>query len=118
MGAELKRWLQYRDRYKDSEFLFCTISGKELQERSFESNFTNYGERIGNKDISPHLIRNNFAKRFIMNGGDIYILSKILGHSSVQVSEQCYLDLKTEDLRKQYQKHSPLLNLKGYRKVG
>ena len=118
MGAELKRWLQYRDRYKESEFLFCTISGKELQERSFESNFTNYGERIGNKDISPHLIRNNFAKRFIMNGGDIYTLSKILGHSSVQVTEQCYLDLKTEDLRKKYQKHSPLLNLKGCRKVG
>lgn len=112
MATELKRWLQYRDRYKESEFCFCTIKGSQLLERSFESNFTNYGERIGNKDIHPHLIRNNFAKRFLMNGGDIYTLSRILGHSSVKVTEECYLDLGTDELRRQYQKHSPLMNLK------
>ena len=83
-----------------------------MLERSFESNFTRYGERIGDKNIHPHVLRNNFAKRFLMNGGDIFTLSKILGHSSVQVTEQCYLDLQTEDLRVQYQKHSPLMNLK------
>ena len=58
------------------------------------------------------MLRNNFAKRFLMNGGDIYTLSKILGHSSVKVTEECYLDLDIEDLRKQYQRHSPLMNLK------
>lgn len=112
MATELRRWLQFRDRYKDSEYLFCTIKGTLLLERSFESNFTRYGERIGDKNIHPHVLRNNFAKRFLMNGGDIFTLSKILGHSSVQVTEQCYLDLQTEDLRIQYQKHSPLMNLK------
>ena len=112
MATELRRWLQYRDRYKDSEFCFCTIKGKQLQVRSFESNFTVYGERIGNKDIHPHMLRNNFAKRFLLNGGDIYTLSKILGHSSVKVTEECYLDLQKEDLRQQYQKHSPLMNLR------
>ena len=112
MGTELRRWLQYRDRYKDSEFCFCTTRGSRLEIRSFESNFTVYGERIGKKDIHPHMLRNNFAKRFLMNGGDIYTLSQILGHSSVQVTEQCYLDLKTEDLRKNYQRFSPLMNMK------
>lgn len=68
MATELRRWLQYRDRYKDSEFCFCTTKGKQLQVRSFESNFTVYGERIGKKDIHPHMLRNNFAKRFLMNG--------------------------------------------------
>lgn len=112
MATELKRWLQYRDRYKDSEYLFCTIRGTMLKVHSFESNFTVYGERIGKSDIHPHMLRNNFAKRFLINGGDIYTLSQILGHSSVQVTEECYLDLKTEDLRKQYQRFSPLMNLK------
>ena len=112
MATELKRWLQYKDRYKESEYVFCTIKGTVLQERSFESNFSNYGERIGKKEINPHLLRNNFAKRFLMNGGDIFTLSKILGHSSIKVTEQCYLDLQTEDLKKQYDKHSPLMNLK------
>lgn len=49
MAAELKRWLQYRDRYKDSEYLFCTIRGTKLEVRSFESNFSVYGERIGKR---------------------------------------------------------------------
>lgn len=112
MSTELKRWLQYRDRYKESEYLFCTIKGTQLLERSFESNFKGYGERIGKKEINPHILRNNFAKRFLMSGGDIFTLSRILGHSSVRVTEECYLDLQTEDLKKQYQKHSPLMNLK------
>lgn len=113
MATELKRWLQYRERYKEIEYCFCTIKGTKLKGSNFEKNFTKYGERIGKREIHPHQLRNNFAKRFLMNGGDIYTLSKILGHSSVQVTEQAYLDLETEDLRQMYQKHSPLMNLKG-----
>ena len=52
------------------------------------------------------MLRNNFAKRFLMNGGDIYTLSKILGHSSVTVTEEAYLDLQNEDLRTKSQKQS------------
>lgn len=112
MGKELKRWLQYKDRYKESQYVFCTTRGTNLKVSNYETNFTKYGERIGKKDIHPHMLRNNFAKRFLMSGGDIYTLSKILGHSSVTVTEEAYLDLQSEDLRMQYQKHSPLLNLK------
>lgn len=45
-------------------------------------------------------------------GGNIYTLSKILGHSSVKVTEQAYLDLNDADIRKNYQQFSPLNNLK------
>ena len=64
------------------------------------------------KDISPHTLRNNFAKRCLMSGMDIYTLSKILGHSSVTVTEKAYLDLTVTDIRKNYQKFSPLEALK------
>ena len=112
MGKELKRWRQYKDRYKESQYVFCTTRGTNLKVSNYETNFTKYGERIGKKDIHPHMLRNNFAKRFLMSGGDIYTLSKILGHSSVTVTEEAYLDLQNEDLRMQYQRHSPLMNLK------
>lgn len=112
MLKEIKRWLQYKDRYKQSEYIFCTTKGTSLKVGNYETNFKKYGERIGQNDIHPHMLRNNFAKRFLMSGGDIYTLSKILGHSSVTVTEEAYLDLQNEDLRVQYQKHSPLLNLK------
>lgn len=112
MLKQLKRWLQYKDRYKQSDYIFCTTRGTALKVSNYESNFKKYGERIGQTDIHPHMLRNNFAKRYLMNGGDIYTLSKILGHSSVTVTEEAYLDLQTDDLRQQYQRHSPLLNLK------
>lgn len=112
MLKQLKRWLQYKDRYKQCEYVFCTTKGTVLKISNYETNFKKYGERIGQNDIHPHMLRNNFAKRFLLSGGDIYTLSKILGHSSVTVTEEAYLDLQNEDLRVQYQRHSPLMNLK------
>lgn len=112
MLKELKRWLKYKDRYKESDFVFCTTRGTNLKVSNYETNFKKYGDRIGLKEIHPHMLRNNFSKRFLMSGGDIYTLSKILGHSSVTVTEEAYLDLLTEDLRIKYQNYSPLLNLK------
>ena len=77
-SVELKRWTQYRDRYTNSKYLFCTKRGFNLEVHYFEKNFKKYTERIGIKEASPHTLRNNFAKRFLMSGGDIYTLSKIL----------------------------------------
>lgn len=77
-AVELKRWVQYRDRYTNSKYLFCTKRGLPLKVHYFEKNFTKYTQRIGIKEASPHTLRNNFAKRFLMSGGDIYTLSKIL----------------------------------------
>ena len=47
---------------------------------------------------------NRKAKKYM----DIYTLSRILGHSSVTVTEQAYLDLTDEDLGKRYQHYSPV----------
>lgn len=112
MQRGLKRWLQYKDRYIESELLFCTSKGNQLLIRTFEKKLREYGKRISLKDICPHQLRNNFAKRFLMAGGNIYTLSKILGHSSVKVTEQAYLDLTDADIRKNYQNFSPLENMK------
>ena len=81
--------------------------------RQFERNFRVYRDRAGiTKDITPHGLRNNFAKRCLMTGMDIYTLSRILGHSSVTVTEKAYLDLTVTDIKKNYQRFSPLENMK------
>ena len=108
MATQLQRWIKYKDRYRDSDFLFCTNKGKFLEVSNFEKNVRKYAQRIGLKDIHPHVFRNNFAKRFLMSGGDIYTLSRLLGHSSVTVTEQAYLDVNQDDLAEMYRKHSPL----------
>ncbi|WP_346913399.1 tyrosine-type recombinase/integrase [Clostridium sp.] len=115
LSKELRGWLQYKDRYVDSEYLFCTSSGNTLDIRSLEKNFRQYGQRIS-ISLHPHQLRNNFAKRFLMAGGNIYTLSKILGHSSVTVTEKAYLDLTDADIKQSYQSFSPLSGIKSRRK--
>ena len=111
LQKELRRWLQYKDRYVESKYIFPSIKNNKLEVGSFETNLRQYGQRIG-INIHPHQLRNNFAKRFLMAGGNLYTLSKILGHSSVTVTEKAYLDLDDDDIRKSYQGFSPLSNLR------
>ena len=108
----IRRWLQFKDRYVESDYLFPVKEhGGSIGVGNFESNFTKYILRAGlNEEYTPHCLRNNFAKRCLMNGMDIFTLSKILGHSSVEVTEQAYLDLTDEDISKQYHRASPFGN--------
>ena len=46
-----------------------------------------------------------------MNGMDVFTLSKILGHSSVRVTEEAYLDLTDDDMQKRYQIFSPIASI-------
>lgn len=55
-------------------------------------------ERAGIPHISPHDLRHTFGHRFLVKGGDIYVLSKILGHASVAVTEKHYAYLRREDI--------------------
>ena len=96
----LRSWLQYKDRYVESDYLFPVKEhGGSIGVGNFEGNFRKYIARAGlNEEYTPHCLRNNFAKRCLMNGMDIYTLSKILGHSSVTVTEQAYLDINEDDM--------------------
>lgn len=112
MNLLIKRWLKYKDIYTNSEYLFTTGEGNPFKNSVFESNFRKYCKRIELSNVSPHTLRNNFAKRFLMNGGNIFTLSQILGHSSVTVTEQAYLDLTDDDIRQGYQNFSPLAKMR------
>ena len=112
-ARSLQRWMRFKDRYACRAYLFCGKTGLPFELHSFESNFKRYLLRAGiEKEYTPHALRNNFAKRCLMNGMDIYTLSRILGHSSVTVTEQAYLDLNDRDLRNRYQNFSPIENMR------
>jgi integrase/recombinase XerD len=54
------------------------------------------------KPVYPHLIRHSFSSQFISNGGNIFVLKKLLGHSwisSTQVYTQCAVPELVETLR-------------------
>ena len=116
----LRRWLQFKDRYNTSDYVFPSnkSSGTHIEVHGFETNFTKYLQRFGIPEkVSPHCLRNNFAKRCLLNGMDIYTLSKILGHSSVTVTEEAYLDLTDEDFCARYQNFSPMTKVNWHKLI-
>jgi integrase/recombinase XerD len=106
----MRRWLEFKDRYCESEYLFpVKHSGGMLRTADFEKNFRKYLKRIGvKKHITPHTLRNNFAKRCLLAGMDIYTLSRLLGHASVEMTEKAYLDITSNDLKMKYTQFSPV----------
>lgn len=109
-ALELKSWFRYRDRYTSSPYLFPTTRGTRLEVRNYERALRQAGERA-NVQIAPHQLRNNFAKYYILNNGDWFSLCRILGHSSVEVTQQAYLDFTDDEIGKKYQKHSPIAHM-------
>ncbi|AEP87291.1 tyrosine-type recombinase/integrase [Bacillus spizizenii] len=107
LSKDLRRWLLYRDRFSDSEYLFPTTRGNKQDVSSFEKVLKKAANSV-NIEVTPHQLRNNFAKYYLLNGGDFVTLSRILGHSSVEVTQKAYLDFTEDEIAKKYQKHSPL----------
>ena len=106
LSGELKKWISYKERYSKSHYLFPTTRETKMSVSNFEQNLRRLGEQIG-LQVSPHKLRYTFANDFLKAGGSIYVLSKLLDHSSVQVTE-IYLNFSREDLRREYLKHATL----------
>ena len=114
-ARELRHWIRYKEETCKSAYVFpVKRDGGKLSLHNYETNFRKYLRRTPiTKHVSPHTLRNNFAKRCLMSGMDIYTLSRLLGHSSVTVTEKAYLDVKDHELKKRYVQHSPLERVYG-----
>ncbi|MDA8793765.1 site-specific integrase [Bacteriovoracaceae bacterium] len=89
-----------RKRCLSLDFVFVLSTGsiipyQHLSDRYFAQDIKQAGVRkINFKDL-----RSTYASNYVMNGGSIYDLSKILGHSSVEMTEKKYADLSIEHIK-------------------
>lgn len=107
LSYELKKWIRFKDRYMNVDYLFPTQRKNPMTVPNFESNLRKVGELANIDNVYPHRLRYTFATEFLKNGGSIYVLSRLLDHSSVEVTE-IYLNMDREDIRKEYMKHNPI----------
>jgi len=105
----LKEYLQYRQG-NQNEFLFCNYAGDKLTKNSLQDTIKKYNKKRGVNKTSVHLFRHTFAKMWILNGGDIFRLQKLLGHSSLDIVKE-YVSMFNNDLQKDYEIFNPLDNL-------
>lgn len=68
------------------EYVFPKNKRGEKRGRDFRTAMKNTLERAGLKKIRFHDLRHTFASNFIMSGGNILSLNKILGHSDLKMT--------------------------------
>ncbi len=93
---------------KVSETL-CGFEG--ITQATIKNMFRRLKARAGIPRLYPHLLRHTFATRYLENGGNIYTLQQILGHTSLEMVKK-YLHLATSRIRADFPKFSPLDNIK------
>ena len=94
------------------DVLFVTKFGGPLTRRMTNKIIERIGEKakVENVRLSAHTFRHTFAKNWLMNGGDIFSLQKILGHKTLEMVRN-YVNITFKDIQSQHNKFSPGDNL-------
>lgn len=101
--AALYRYItRYRKAPKEERHVFLTRLHEPLALGGLESLFYRLRDaaKITGVRCSPHTARHTFAVNYLAAGGDVYKLSRLLGHTSVTVTENYLRAYQARDARK------------------
>lgn len=94
--------------------LFITYYGTPINHGGMNAVFKQLKEHlrglgIPEKRLSAHTWRHTFAKTFLLNGGDLFTLQKILGHEDVSTT-RIYVEYTNKEMKVQNDRYNPLDN--------
>ena len=110
LNETLSEYIEFRKANSEDDYLFCNEFGEFMPRTTLQMAITKYCKKRGLNKYSIHLFRHTFAKYWILKGGDIFTLQKILGHSSLKMVKH-YANLFDEDLKHNYDNLCPLDNV-------
>lgn len=111
LADTLNRYLLERGTLNHN-FLWITLDNAPFQTGGIRVMIARYCSTANIQDVqcSCHTFRHTFAKKYLMNGGDIFTLKNILGHERIETTEM-YVELYSRDLQIQHEKFSPIEHL-------
>jgi integrase/recombinase XerD len=116
LGAIASRALhRYRASVEDlraDDPFFISCRGRPLDRQYLRAVVAGYGKKVGITGVrcSPHTLRHTGAKRFILAGGDVFTLQRLLGHTSLAMVRR-YVELAAVDVALQHARFSPIDSL-------
>lgn len=99
--------------FGDVDYIFLSNYGDPLKADHFRKQLRRYGEMAGIDEsvrVSPHTFRHYFCKTYLLNGGDIFTLQRIVAHSSIETTRK-YVSMDDDNIRQQHSQYSPLHRL-------
>lgn len=77
------------------DYIFVTRNGKPWHRNQMYATVRRVGDRAGVPNLYPHRLRKTLGSSALNNGADLTTVSRVLGHSSTQITEQAYAELTT-----------------------
>lgn len=94
-----------------SSWLFPNVGEEKLTTNALRHSFARYCHDRGVEKTNIHGLRHNFAKGWVRANGNMFVLQKILGHASLDMTRK-YVKLFSEDIKDDFDKFNPLDNIK------
>lgn len=88
---------------------FIGENKKEIERTNLRKILHRIGIKAGVKNVYPHRFRHTFAIEFLRNGGDIFTLQMLLGHSSLEMVRH-YSKIAEIDTERMHRIASPVDN--------
>jgi integrase/recombinase XerD len=106
-----KYWHKER-KSREGRLFFITRQGARMTRWHVNHRLHYYAERagLGQYSVYPHKLRHTYATGFVRNGGNVFTLQKVLGHSTLEMSRH-YAHMAEEDVEEQMRAFSPVENL-------
>jgi len=101
------------------EAFFLTLDGYPMGTEAVTSMLDRLAKKTGIRRLHAHLLRHTYATRFLLNGGDVFLLKQNLGHSTLAMVEH-YRHIASREAALMSETFSPLdrMNLKKLRRHG
>ena len=95
----------------DCDNLFLSQGGRPMTLNTVKMVFSKLARSSGVKRLHAHLCRHTFSISYLLNGGDIFSLREILGHTTLEMVNH-YLHFTTSQITEQHHKFSPMDKMK------
>jgi site-specific recombinase XerD len=92
----------YRAGAKKSQPVFVSRFNKPLTINALETLTRRLGRwaHLDGVHCHPHAFRHTFACRYLLQGGDVYVLSLLMGHTSIAVTQRYLRAIKAQQARR------------------
>jgi integrase/recombinase XerD len=110
ISTECRKALFRLSSKQDARYVFSTDDGERLSYRNAYRDLKAVCRLAGVRGphVRPHCIRHYFAVSHLRAGGDLYRLSRILGHTSISTTQVYLRSMGLEHLQEGHAKYSPL----------
>ena len=104
----LRKYIKRRNKVNgNNDSLWLTEKGVTLKDSSVETMFIKLSKRTGIR-VHPHLLRHTFATMWLRNGGDSLMLQRLLGHTTLMMTNRYCQAVGCYDAIEAHKRYSPV----------